>query len=58
MPSDWALGDKTVNRMGFGAMRLPGAPRERALEVLRAAAASGVNHIDTVASRGSGAGGA
>jgi aryl-alcohol dehydrogenase-like predicted oxidoreductase len=44
--------------MGFGAMRLAGAPRERAPEVLRAAAASGVNHIDTVASRGSGAGGA
>ncbi|MGP4099638.1 oxidoreductase [Nonomuraea sp. KM90] len=55
---DWKLGDLTVNRMGFGAMRLtgsvafgPGAPgdRERSIRVLRRAIELGVNHIDTAA---------
>ena len=48
------LGDRTVNRMGYGAMQLAGPgvfgppkDREAALAVLRAAVASGVNHIDT-----------
>jgi len=48
------LGDHSVNRMGYGAMQLAGKgvfgpPRDReaALAVLRAAVASGVNHIDT-----------
>lgn len=48
------LGDRTIKRMGYGAMQLAGQgvfgpPRDRsaALEVLRAAVASGVDHIDT-----------
>jgi aryl-alcohol dehydrogenase-like predicted oxidoreductase len=48
------LGDRTVNRMGFGAMQLAGPgvfgpPKDRsaALAVLRHAVASGVDHIDT-----------
>lgn len=55
----WKLGDLTVNRVGFGAMRLPqnGAAfgnatpsdRSRALGVLRRAVELGVNHIDTAA---------
>lgn len=54
----WELGDLTVNRMGFGAMRLPGrlpsgesvpADRSRSIEVLRRAVDLGVNHIDTAA---------
>jgi pyridoxine 4-dehydrogenase len=56
----WTLGDLTVNRMGFGAMRLPqtgraltpdAAPgdRDRAIAVLRRAVELGVNHIDTAA---------
>lgn len=56
----WTLGDLTVNRIGFGAMRLPqrgtaferGAePRDRdeAVSVLRRAVELGVNHIDTAA---------
>jgi pyridoxine 4-dehydrogenase len=51
----WQLGDLTVNRMGFGAMRLPqnadGTPgdRDRAMTVLRRAVELGVNHIDTAA---------
>jgi pyridoxine 4-dehydrogenase len=56
----WTLGDLTVNRMGFGAMRLaqtgraltadatPG-DRDRAIAVLRGAVELGVNHIDTAA---------
>lgn len=50
----FTLGDRTVNRMGYGAMQLTGPgvfgpPRDRdaALAVLREAVASGVNHIDT-----------
>jgi pyridoxine 4-dehydrogenase len=54
----WELGDLTVNRLGFGAMRLPGrlpsgesvpASRSRSIEVLRRAVELGVNHIDTAA---------
>ena len=51
----WQLGDRTVNRMGFGAMRLPmaadGGPRDRdqSQAVLRRAVELGVNHIDTAA---------
>jgi len=50
----FALGDRGVNRMGYGAMQLAGPgvfgpPKDRpaALAVLRAAVASGINHIDT-----------
>ncbi|WP_326567924.1 aldo/keto reductase [Amycolatopsis rhabdoformis] len=51
----WQLGSLTVNRLGFGAMRLvpfaggTGADRERAVTVLRRALELGVNHIDTAA---------
>jgi pyridoxine 4-dehydrogenase len=51
----WTLGDLTVNRIGFGAMRLTenadGTPsdRDRAVAVLRRALELGVNHIDTAA---------
>jgi pyridoxine 4-dehydrogenase len=54
----WTLGDMTVNRLGFGAMRLTGsAPfehgtprsRGRSIGVLRRAVELGVNHIDTAA---------
>jgi pyridoxine 4-dehydrogenase len=48
------LGDRTVRRMGYGAMQLAGPgvfgppkSRDAALTVLREALASGVNHIDT-----------
>lgn len=50
----YALGDRRVNRMGYGAMQLAGPgvfgpPKDRAaaVAVLREAVASGVNHIDT-----------
>ena len=50
----FGLGDRTVNRMGYGAMQLAGKgvfgpPRDRgeAIAVLREAVESGVNHIDT-----------
>jgi pyridoxine 4-dehydrogenase len=51
----WTLGDLTVNRIGFGAMRLTenadGTPsdRDRAVAILRRALELGVNHIDTAA---------
>ncbi|MFF3870040.1 oxidoreductase [Micromonospora sp. NPDC001898] len=51
----WTLGDRTVNRIGFGAMRLTGtadgrpSDRDRAIAVLRRAVELGVNHIDTAA---------
>ncbi|MFJ7067986.1 oxidoreductase [Streptomyces sp. NPDC101115] len=54
----WRLGDLTVNRIGFGAMRLTGSaafhqgvPRDRgqAIAVLRRAVELGVNHVDTAA---------
>jgi pyridoxine 4-dehydrogenase len=48
------LGDRTVKRLGYGAMRLAGPgvfgpppDRDGALAVLRAAVAGGVDHIDT-----------
>ncbi|GIG61722.1 oxidoreductase [Longispora fulva] len=52
----WTLGDLTVNRLGFGAMRLTGSAafdlgvpsdRDRSIGVLRRAVELGVNHIDT-----------
>jgi len=50
----FTLGHRPVNRLGYGAMQLAGPgvfgpPKDRdaALAVLRAAIASGVNHIDT-----------
>ena len=50
----FSLGDRTVRRIGYGAMQLAGPgvygpPKDRgaALAVLREAVASGVNHIDT-----------
>ncbi|MEI5681372.1 MULTISPECIES: aldo/keto reductase family oxidoreductase [unclassified Mesorhizobium] len=50
----FTLGDRTVKRLGYGAMQLAGPgvfgpPRDHdaALAVLRAAVAAGVNHIDT-----------
>ncbi|MFJ6405859.1 aldo/keto reductase [Streptomyces hydrogenans] len=56
----WKLGDRTVHRIGFGAMRLtqhgealtPGTDsrdRDQAITVLRRAIELGVNHIDTAA---------
>jgi len=46
----WTLGDITVNRMGFGSMRITANPaRELAVGVLRRAVELGVNHIDTAA---------
>ncbi|MFJ5551884.1 oxidoreductase [Streptomyces sp. NPDC093225] len=56
----WTLGDLTVRRIGFGAMRLPqtgtalvpgATPRDRdeAIGVLRRAVELGVDHIDTAA---------
>jgi pyridoxine 4-dehydrogenase len=56
----WKLGDLVVNRLGFGAMRLPqtggalvahAVPRDRdqAISVLRRAVELGINHIDTAA---------
>ena len=50
----FSLGNRRVNRMGYGAMQLAGPgvfgpPKDRgaALAVLREAVAGGVNHIDT-----------
>ena len=50
----YRLGDRTVHRMGYGAMQLAGRgvfgpPRDRAeaIAVLRGAVARGVDHIDT-----------
>ncbi|WP_055489304.1 oxidoreductase [Streptomyces sp. TP-A0356] len=54
----WKLGDLSVNRIGFGAMRLTGSAafhlgrpseREQSIAVLRKAVELGVNHIDTAA---------
>lgn len=56
----WTLGDRTVNRIGFGTMRLTqhgeafaadAVPRDRdqAISVLHRALDLGVNHIDTAA---------
>jgi pyridoxine 4-dehydrogenase len=50
----FTLGDRAINRLGYGAMQLAGPgvfgpPKDRAaaLAVLREAVASGVDHIDT-----------
>lgn len=50
----YTLGDRQVSRLGYGAMQLAGpgvfgppADENRALQVLRDAVATGVNHIDT-----------
>jgi aryl-alcohol dehydrogenase-like predicted oxidoreductase len=50
----FTLGDRTVKRLGYGAMQLAGKgvfgpPKDRdaALAVLREAVAAGVDHIDT-----------
>jgi Predicted oxidoreductases (related to aryl-alcohol dehydrogenases) len=54
----WKLGELTVNRVGFGAMRLTGSAafhqgtpsdRARSIAVLRRAVELGVDHIDTAA---------
>lgn len=52
--SSFRLGDRTVKRMGYGAMQLagpgvfgPSKDPQAALAVLREAVASGVDHIDT-----------
>ena len=46
----WTLGDRTVNRMGFGSMRITADPdRDRAVRLLRRVVELGVNHIDTAA---------
>jgi aryl-alcohol dehydrogenase-like predicted oxidoreductase len=54
----WQLGDRKVNRLGFGAMRLTGTrpfhggePRDRdtSIAVLRRAVELGVDHVDTAA---------
>jgi aryl-alcohol dehydrogenase-like predicted oxidoreductase len=54
LPGTFTLGDRTVKRLGYGAMQLAGPgvfgpPKDRdaALAVLRAAIKAGVNHIDT-----------
>lgn len=54
LSADFTLGDRSVNRLGYGAMQLAGPgvfgpPKDKAaaLAVLREAVASGVNHIDT-----------
>ncbi|MEZ5995693.1 MAG: oxidoreductase [Hyphomonadaceae bacterium] len=54
MQSTFKLGDRTIRRMGYGAMQLAGPgvfgpPKDRAaaIAVLRAAFEAGVNHIDT-----------
>jgi pyridoxine 4-dehydrogenase len=50
----YALGDRSVNRLGYGAMQLAGphvmgppADRDQAIAVLRRAVELGVDHIDT-----------
>src|SRR5690349_22458773 len=50
----YPLGDRTVSRVGFGAMQLAGpgvfgppADRDQAVAVLREAVGLGVTHIDT-----------
>src|SRR5882757_2541099 len=54
----WKLGDRIVNRLGLGAMRLTGSiafdlgtpsDRDQSIRVLRRAVELGVNHIDTAA---------
>ena len=46
----WLLGDRVVDRMGFGSMRITADPDPvRAVRVVRRAVELGVNHIDTAA---------
>lgn len=52
--NSYRLGDRQVNRLGYGAMQLAGpgvfgppADEARALQVLRDAVTLGINHIDT-----------
>jgi aryl-alcohol dehydrogenase-like predicted oxidoreductase len=59
MTGTGSLGDRYVNRLGYGAMQLPGLgvwgpPRDRdtALRLLRTALELGVDHIDTSAAYG------
>ncbi|MFD7158106.1 aldo/keto reductase [Kribbella sp. NPDC059898] len=53
--STWRLGDVTVNRLGFGTMRLTANPdRSVAIAVLRRAVELGVDHLDTAAFYASG----
>lgn len=58
-PATFALGDRTVNRLGYGAMRITGegiwgdpADRDAARQVLRRAVELGVDFIDTADSYG------
>jgi len=53
-PRTFPLGDRTVNRIGYGTMQLagplvfgPSKDRAAAIAVLRTAVENGVNHIDT-----------
>jgi pyridoxine 4-dehydrogenase len=55
----WQLGEKTINRLGYGAMQLTGTgvygevkDRENAKKVLQEAVAGGVNFIDTAEAYG------
>jgi pyridoxine 4-dehydrogenase len=55
----WTLGDRTVSRVGYGAMQLAGpwvmgppADRDGALAVLREAVGLGLTHVDTSAAYG------
>ena len=55
----WSLGDRTVSRIGYGAMQLAGpwvmgppADPEGALAVLREAVELGITHLDTSAAYG------
>ena len=61
IPGRYHLADKTVSRMGYGAMQLSGdgifgPPRDRdeAIAVLRAAVDGGVDHLDTAQTYGAG----
>ncbi|MFI1988376.1 aldo/keto reductase [Actinoplanes sp. NPDC020271] len=46
----WTVGDRVVNRMGFGTMRLTANPDTTvAIRVLRRAVELGVDHLDTAA---------
>ncbi|RYU79699.1 aldo/keto reductase [Hymenobacter persicinus] len=58
-PATFTLGDKTVNRLGYGAMRITGAgiwgppaDHDESIRVLRRAVELGVNFIDTADSYG------
>jgi pyridoxine 4-dehydrogenase len=60
-PGRYRLADKTVSRMGYGAMQLsgdgvfgPARDRDEGVAVLRSAVDAGVNHIDTAQTYGAG----